>query len=467
MSAFMSKKHQHTQTPSVDFLPDADLVPESLPRHIQERLSDDLWTLYRALLPTEASVSLMRSLLERLQRMVDREWPASRRFTVHPFGSSVTLLGTRFSDLDVCFIPSAPSSMSQTIVMSEITSMLRRNRVQKIDLRRASARVSVVRFVDPETNISCDINFNNSLALHNTLFVKRYVQMYPLARPLMVLLKFWTLRRLLNNAAAGSLSNYCWTILMLYFLQQRNLVPVIPLSHVAAEVAAWEALSRRTLPPLPTSTLEISSPPPTRINDPALGALFYDFFRFFAFEFDSKNYYAGLRGVETINWDAVAIMVPNSSSPQTALRKTLKFWAKSQLPVNEYRPLCVEDPLNPLRNLSNNATISTIHDLNLEMWRVMYWLLLDPCYYSLYSPGSCSFSRVHNYIQNYIPRYEDDNDLDLTPSDSPLIHRIFYPFASSLFFKPRRRNASQPSSQSSQDFAAEMVPLGTLAPVSL
>lgn len=48
--------------------------------------------------------------------------------------------------------------------------------------------------------LACDINVNNTLALHNTEMIKTYVALDPRVRPLIMILKHWTKQRRINDA---------------------------------------------------------------------------------------------------------------------------------------------------------------------------------------------------------------------------------------------------------------------------
>ena len=65
---------------------------------------------------------------------------------------------------------------------------------------RASARVPIVKFWDPELQLACDVNVNNPLALENTRMIKTYVQIDERVRPLAKIIKHWTKVRILNDA---------------------------------------------------------------------------------------------------------------------------------------------------------------------------------------------------------------------------------------------------------------------------
>ena len=65
---------------------------------------------------------------------------------------------------------------------------------------RASAKVPIVKCWDPELRLACDLNVNNPMALENTRMVRTYVQLDERVRPLAKIIKYWTKRRILNDA---------------------------------------------------------------------------------------------------------------------------------------------------------------------------------------------------------------------------------------------------------------------------
>jgi hypothetical protein len=65
---------------------------------------------------------------------------------------------------------------------------------------RAAAKVPIVKCWDPELQLAADLNVNNTLALQNTRMIKTYVQLDDRIRPLAKIIKYWTKRRILNDA---------------------------------------------------------------------------------------------------------------------------------------------------------------------------------------------------------------------------------------------------------------------------
>jgi len=64
----------------------------------------------------------------------------------------------------------------------------------------STAKVPIVKIWDPELNLACDMNVNNTLALENTRMIKTYVQVDSRVRPLAMIIKHWTKRRIVNDA---------------------------------------------------------------------------------------------------------------------------------------------------------------------------------------------------------------------------------------------------------------------------
>jgi DNA polymerase sigma len=64
----------------------------------------------------------------------------------------------------------------------------------------SSAKVPIVKIWDPELQLACDMNVNNTLALENTRMVRTYVSIDERVRPLAMIVKYWTRRRIVNDA---------------------------------------------------------------------------------------------------------------------------------------------------------------------------------------------------------------------------------------------------------------------------
>lgn len=78
------------------------------------------------------------------------------------------------------------------------------------------AKVPIVKIWDPELRLACDMNVNNTLALENTRMVRTYVDIDERVRPLAMMIKHWTKRRILNDA--GMFSLFCTPLTPLLYI---------------------------------------------------------------------------------------------------------------------------------------------------------------------------------------------------------------------------------------------------------
>ncbi|EHL00696.1 putative Poly(A) RNA polymerase cid11 [Glarea lozoyensis 74030] len=150
--------------------------------------------LYDRLLPTQQSEARRKELIVKLERLFNEEWPG-HVIKVHVFGSSGNLLCTDESDVDICITTDAKEMEGVCL----IADLLARNGMQKV-ICVSTAKVPIVKIWDPELRLSCDMNVNNPLALENTRMIKTYVQIDPRVRPLAMIVKHWTKRRIVNDA---------------------------------------------------------------------------------------------------------------------------------------------------------------------------------------------------------------------------------------------------------------------------
>lgn len=73
----------------------------------------------------------------------------------------------------------------------------------------SAAKVPIVKIWDPELGLACDMNVNNTVALENTRMVRIYVETDPRVRQLAMMIKYWTRRRIVNDAGRTSHFFFC------------------------------------------------------------------------------------------------------------------------------------------------------------------------------------------------------------------------------------------------------------------
>ncbi|KAK4236018.1 hypothetical protein C8A03DRAFT_17293 [Achaetomium macrosporum] len=315
---------------------DPDKIKSQLSEDDERKLETAMRQLYDRLLPTETVEINRRRLVSKLEKIFNDEWPG-HDIQVHLFGSSGNLLCSDDSDVDICI--TTPWLELQKVC--KIAELLHRHGMQKI-VCVATAKVPIVKIWDPELNLACDMNVNNATALENTRMVRTYVSIDDRVRPLAMIIKYWTRRRIVNDAAfGGTLSSYTWICMIIAFLQLRD-PPILPALH--------ERHNLKLVKPDGTRSEFADDIPKLRgfgaKNRKSLAALLFEFFRFYAHEFDYDKYALSIR----------------TGKPLT---KAEKGWQIG--PHNN--ALCIEEPFNTARNLGNTADDTSFRGLHMELRR--------------------------------------------------------------------------------------------------
>lgn len=229
------------------------------------------------------------------------------------------------------------------------------------------AKVPIVKMWDPELQLACDLNVNNTLALENTRMIKTYVEIDPRVRPLAMVIKHWTKRRVLNEAGrfgaaarvpgqfadgvpaafGGTLSSYTWICMILNFLQTRD-PPILPSLHQRPHQKRVGVHGPESSFADDLDVLRGYG----RANTQTLGELLFQFFRYYGHEVDYEKDVISVRQGKLIS-------------------KEGKGWHLMQ-----NNRICVEEPFNVGRNLGNTADDASFRGVHLELRRA-FTLLAD------------------------------------------------------------------------------------------
>ncbi|KAF6225618.1 hypothetical protein HO133_009618 [Letharia lupina] len=299
------------------------------------KLSGDMRELYDRILPTRESDERRARFVRKLERILNQQWPGND-ITVHVFGSSGNMLCTNDSDVDICI--TTPLKILERVCL--LANALADHGMERV-VCVPHAKVPIVKFWDPELQLACDMNVNNTLALENTRMIKTYVEIDERVRPLAMIVKQWTKRRILNDAAlGGTLSSYTWICLILNFLQTRN-PPVLPSLHKKPHELQAGSDSRCAGFNDDLERFRGFG----KLNNETLGELLFSFFRCYAYDLDYEKWVVSVREGRLIS-------------------KEGKKWHLMQ-----NNRLCVEEPFNTDRNLGNTADDISFRGIHLELRR--------------------------------------------------------------------------------------------------
>ncbi|XP_006900928.1 PREDICTED: terminal uridylyltransferase 7-like isoform X2 [Elephantulus edwardii] len=180
--------------------------------------------------------------------------------------------------------------------IEDLARFLRKHSGLRNILPITTAKVPIVKFIHSRSGLEVDISLYNTLALHNTRLLAAYSAIDPRVKYLCYTMKVFTKMCDIGDASRGSLSSYAYTLMVLYFLQQRN-PPVIPvLQEIYRDetkpeilVDGWNTYFFDQIDELPTFWPEYGK------NTESVGQLWLGLLRFYTEEFDFKEHVISIR----------------------------------------------------------------------------------------------------------------------------------------------------------------------------
>lgn len=145
---------------------------------------------------------------------------------VMPFGSIVTGLGITSSDVDVyVFIPEGYNQDQARNVMEARKVLRRRPMVYHQPFAITTAKVPIVKFYHIPTRRNCDVSFKSPSGVRNSQLIAHLLHTDRRALPLTILIKYWS--KVHKLTGTNLLPNYALTMLTIFYLQQKNILPPI------------------------------------------------------------------------------------------------------------------------------------------------------------------------------------------------------------------------------------------------
>ncbi|XP_077570669.1 terminal uridylyltransferase 7 isoform X3 [Stigmatopora nigra] len=241
--------------------------------------------------PSELELAVRESILEDLEVFVRRQFPGAR---LQLFGSSKNGFGFRQSDLDICMVREGQDSIDDVNcinIIEHLAKLLRKHPDFRNILPITTAKVPIVKFYHVRTGLEGDISLYNRLALHNTRLLALYAAIDRRVKILCYVMKVFAKVCDIGDASRGSLSSYAYTLMVLFFLQQREppLIPVLQEIYDGDEkptvlVEGWNIYFFDDLEVLPSRWPEYGK------NTETVGELWLGLLRFYTEDFDFKEH---------------------------------------------------------------------------------------------------------------------------------------------------------------------------------
>ncbi|WRT67792.1 uncharacterized protein IL334_004766 [Kwoniella shivajii] len=126
-------------------------------------------------------------------------------------------------------VPLAINTLPRCYHTYTLADCLRRAGMQAVQ-PIPGASTPIVKFMDPQGKLECDINVNDLGGWYNSSLILHYCQISPyLLRPMIYILKRWLSSQDLNDASGAkgpaTMSSYCLTLMIIGYLQIRGCLP--------------------------------------------------------------------------------------------------------------------------------------------------------------------------------------------------------------------------------------------------
>ncbi|XP_063175682.1 terminal uridylyltransferase 7 isoform X2 [Chroicocephalus ridibundus] len=233
---------------------------------------------------------------ENLENFIRQDFPGTK---LNLFGSSKNGFGFKQSDLDICMTMDGRETaegLDCIRIIEDLANVLKKQTGLRNVLPITTAKVPIVKFFHVRSGLEVDISLYNTLALHNTRLLSTYAAIDPRVKYLCYTMKVFTKICDIGDASRGSLSSYAYTLMVLYFLQQRN-PPVIPvLQEIYKEPKKPEILVDGWNVYFFDKIEELSVVwPDCGKNTESVGQLWLGLLRFYTEEFDFKEHVICIR----------------------------------------------------------------------------------------------------------------------------------------------------------------------------
>ncbi|KAJ3153014.1 hypothetical protein HK101_001771 [Irineochytrium annulatum] len=347
-------------------------VDESrLTRDYFDHLTREARCIIAEISPGVEEVRMQEGVFEVVQEVTRRVFPEA---SLHHFGSTANGFSLANSDMDlcICLYSYDASKMSTAQCVEKIGHALKQAGMKDVKML-TRARVPIVKMRDPVTGIRCDVGFQNNLAIFNTRLLKTYAQIDPRFRELVFIVKFWSKRRSINEPYFGTLSSYCYVLMIIHLLQIRGVLPclqrICPDGTPANAAPVHPTLTNQPGPGVPP-VVEVDGADVYFYDDlnelgkhwqstnaESLGELIVAFFKYYSAEFPYVHGVASVRAGRVISKEDKGWTKERQQELNRNGGVKDRFW------------LCVEDPFEVTHNIGRPVDKETLYEVRGEFIR--------------------------------------------------------------------------------------------------
>lgn len=182
------------------------------------QMHEEMMDFYDFVQPSQGEVKAHNEVLERIEKVVKRLWPGTQ---IKSFGSLKTGLWLPNSDMDLAvFTPNR--LLSTKYLIKELALELNFRKILCYQERVFRARVPILKLRDQKTAIPVDICFNIENGVTGVDMVKAYMDRYPEAKYITIVLKYFLRQRALNETYSGGIGSFLLFCTVIAGLQEHR-----------------------------------------------------------------------------------------------------------------------------------------------------------------------------------------------------------------------------------------------------
>jgi hypothetical protein len=107
-----------------------------------------------------------------------------------------------------------------------VTKLIQRHAVDMQDIRKVTnSRCPIIRFFHEKNKVNCDITLNNYLAVENTNLIKLMLELEPMLKMLIFVIRYWSKQKALNGTFKFNSYTLIWMVI--FYLQKINRLPTV------------------------------------------------------------------------------------------------------------------------------------------------------------------------------------------------------------------------------------------------
>lgn len=259
---------------------------------------------------------------------------------IEPFGSIITGLGIKSSDVDCCVtVPQWERKRPGKLVYVALHSLRSQSDLFTELQPIARAKVPLIKFVHIPTGRQCDTSFNSPQGIRNSLLLAYLLHLDPRILSVAIIIKFWA--KVHKLTGTNLMPNYALVLLVIFYFQQLEILP-----SVYELQAKLKPHQRRVVDHWETGFVHISDSSRSRKNNFNLYELLTGFFEYYSSYDFAMNIVSVFLGCsikrelfKSLNTVPTVFKLYDTNLHNGVVK-----------PLRIYESMCIQDPFQHSRN---------------------------------------------------------------------------------------------------------------------